>query len=76
MAHCGPPPEPDPSADTCATVCEHYRSLGCEEGEPTPAGAPCEEFCAQLLDSDITVPAECIVESASCDEARACEEIL
>ena len=73
-----PAPEPQPGPiviePTCEDICSHYRELGCTEGDPTPAGEPCEAWCGNALE----VPGfkerfRCIIDASSCDAAGKCE---
>jgi hypothetical protein len=70
-----PPPQPEPGTEaTCATVCEHWRELGCSEGDSTPGGATCEQVCQNVQDSNIVeFDLECKASVKSCDEIDACE---
>lgn len=31
--------------DVCAKMCRHRRAIRCPDGDPTPAGTPCETLC-------------------------------
>ena len=66
----GPAPAPAPSgAFTCATACANLRKQGCDEGQPTDAGATCEDVCTNAGD----LPVACITRAATCDAAENCE---
>jgi len=76
-----PPVEPDPppynpdAAAACDTVCEHWRSLGCEEGDDSPGGEPCDAVCTRVQTSGIiewNLPCRSAIES--CDQIDSCEE--
>lgn len=70
----GPSPAPDvyvppvPPAD-CQRACARLAELGCEEAEPTDAGASCFDVCANArahLDLD------CVTRVATCAEVGSC----
>lgn len=77
---CQPLPNPDPepipppaavdggAPITVEGVCERLRSLGCEEGEPTPAGAPCEKWLASTLEAGLDLHLECLAVVTSCEQ--------
>lgn len=79
-----PPPAPDgavaldveypDSADPCDHACVKLRALGCREGNPTPAGVTCENFCRALQASGpIKLNPQCIVNKVhSCAEIKIC----
>lgn len=68
-----PTPVPPPAPDACGPACERFREFGCPEGQPTPQGAPCEEFCRNAEESGaITLNPLCVLGSQTCDEARRC----
>lgn len=48
LACAGAPPEPKPPEPgrDCKNACSRLRELRCDEGDPTPDGATCEEVCA------------------------------
>jgi hypothetical protein len=74
---CGPTPVPGPAPretpETCASACENFRKLGCEEGDPTPEGKTCEDVCTQAGQSYVGLDTQCVTRATSCEEARACE---
>ena len=46
-----PPPDatdamPRPS---CQAACGRLKAMGCPEGNPTPAGRPCEDVCGAIV---------------------------
>lgn len=73
---CSPPhpaPPPAPGDPTCPAACSHLRELGCEAGQPTQAGEPCEAWCEELE----AMPGPglelgCIATAPSCSAADAC----
>ena len=67
------PPVPAPSSG-CDRACARLRALGCEDAEPTPAGAPCEDVCSNASAPDYSPgwPVDCIASSSSCDAAHDC----
>jgi len=76
-------PKPTPSPDagpvpiyTCEEMCDRYRELGCEEGQPTAFGTKCEDWCNNALNvPGFRARVICIIDDAeSCIEARECEE--
>lgn len=65
-------PEPGTPAD-CARACAHLRSLGCEEGKPTPGGASCEQVCDNVQQSGATaLDLGCVVDAGTCARANGC----
>lgn len=71
-------PEPGPPAPvivdpSCEDACARFAALGCEEAQPTPAGASCAEVCANTQASPAPLDLSCIVRSSSCAQARECE---
>ncbi len=77
-AACGghlPTPRKPARPDLCAAACSHLRDLGCPEGEPTPGGATCEDWCTAVEDSGAaTLNPECLAGVKSCSEVDACVE--
>lgn len=79
--NCDPPPdyptrirpiEAGTPAD-CKAACDHLRSLGCEEGNPTPKGATCEDVCNSVESSGtVTLDPGCVANIAKCEEIDAC----
>ena len=65
-SRCVPAPA-DPTSDPegCANACENLRDLGCEEGEPTDAGASCEDVCLNGMNELYDLP--CLAEVLYCD---------
>lgn len=61
-----PPAVPEPS---CEAVCQHWRDLGCEHAEPSPAGASCEQLCEHF---GYTWDMRCMHGVASCEEIDRC----
>lgn len=74
-AACWPEPLPPEPHTGCSSACERLRALKCEEGDPTPQGAPCEEVCANVerVEYAQNWPTECITRAQSCAQARSCE---
>ena len=80
-AACSSPPKPRPpivvvdaSAPSCASVCDHWRSLGCDESEDTPKGATCEDVCENVQNSGIiNWNLGCRASVDSCDIIDSCE---
>jgi hypothetical protein len=79
-ARCGPPDDPaDPPAPdagdpaSCADACAHLEELGCEEAEPTPEGATCEEVCEAVESSGtVTLNPACVLQIETCEEIDGC----
>lgn len=72
------PPVPLPAPGTedadCFTVCEHLRDLGCEQAEPSPGGASCEDVCDNVQSSGvITWNLSCRASIADCNKLDHCE---
>jgi hypothetical protein len=70
------PEPPSPPTTTCAKVCDHYRGMACEEGDPTPEGHTCEEVCDNLVDSEVPGVEDnlqCVLKTNTCKEAKECE---
>lgn len=68
-----PPVEPEPSASkaSCSTACENQRKLGCVLGQPTAAGSPCEEVCANSVQSGLVGlgwDVEALTKTTQCEE--------
>jgi len=85
-AQCVPPPEPEPTPSPapsveppndgtpCGWTCAAFRRLGCEEGEPTPAGDECEDWCQNGREHgyELARDRECAAGTRTCDEVRDC----
>lgn len=69
-----PPPAALDAGEPCATSCERYRQLGCEEGQPTPNGHSCEEVCnnAATKGIDLAGPSSCTADAGSCEAIETC----
>jgi len=68
-----PAPPPYRPNTSVAEACEHLRTLGCREGQPTPKGATCETVYADVNASGLArFNADCVVVQASCKDALAC----
>lgn len=68
-----PPVPPDPSAVTCADVCERMSKLDCAAAKPTAEGASCLDVCRNVQDSGIVRwDLACMAHAASCDAVDAC----
>jgi len=70
------PDDPPPPAPVCDRACDHYRSMECEEGEPTPEGRPCEEVCNNLMDSEVPGMQEyyeCVLTKDTCPATKECD---
>jgi hypothetical protein len=65
------PPRP-PVTETCANACANLRRLGCPEGEPTEAGASCEQVCDNAQASPAPLPTGCVAQATTCDAATNC----
>lgn len=73
-----PPPNPPVDTDLCGEMCEHLKTLGCEEGEdvynndiPGPVDEPnqsCEDWCAEMQDKGVFINPRCVSKVESCDE--------
>jgi hypothetical protein len=71
-ASCGTiQPVPTPGA-SCATVCQRVRELGCSWSNPTPAGVPCEDVCANAQAFGMTWDLACKTNARTCAEASEC----
>lgn len=58
----------------CGITCQAWARLKCEEGDPSPTlGMTCAQVCEAAESTLETLPHECIQNSDSCEEARACE---
>lgn len=64
------------TATPCEASCYAYRTLGCPEGADTKKGHKCEEVCQNAAANgiDLSGQTSCIVESATCQEVRACSK--
>lgn len=62
------------AAAECRSACDRWRVLSCAEGEPTPGGAPCEDWCsmAEREGIDLAGPRACSERAESCDAVTAC----
>lgn len=60
------PPAPTPTGATCATVCAHASSLGCQYDYPTPGGATCEQVCQHSASVGQPWRLECLSQATSC----------
>lgn len=69
----GEPPRPPSDPEVCAPVCAHLRELGSPAGDPTPAGATCEDVCREVQASQLNaIDGACILGATSREEAEAC----
>ena len=57
-----------PTTPTCATVCDRGAGLGCIWATPTPAGATCEQVCANAEAEDVPWKLACLAEATACDQ--------
>lgn len=80
LVACPPPPEPTPEpepdggAATCASMCQHWAALGCEEAEPSPGGVPCVEVCLNVQGSGVLLwDLECRSRVDRCEDIDECE---
>jgi hypothetical protein len=69
-----PQPQPEPDVDpvpaSCSTACENQRRLGCELGQATPEGHPCEQICENLATGPIVSirwDVGCLSEATDCE---------
>lgn len=66
---CGPlfpdpgPVEPRPGGATCAEMCDHLVSLGCEADV-----VECTTRCDATMDDGLNLHPECVVQVASCSQ--------
>ena len=69
-----PDTEPEASVSKVTKLCNAYRKLGCEEGQPTPEGATCETVVrnAKAEGIDLVGNVTCVTKATTCDEARNC----
>lgn len=72
-AQCQVEPRPD-GPRPCELACANLEHLGCEEAEPTPAGAPCTTWMCHAEAGPVSHNPTCIAESATCEAARECGE--
>lgn len=71
---CGSVLVPSVGEGNCRDACENYSRLGCDEAKPTPAGASCDEVCANMLDlGGFRASLSCVSSADSCERARLCE---
>jgi hypothetical protein len=64
-------------SELCPKMCEHFRELKCEEGDPYydndkpgPADAPnstCEDFCKEQQAKGVNINPSCAMQAPSCD---------
>lgn len=75
IMRCAPHEEPDkpvvPGAG-CEEACDRLSVLGCPEGEPTPAGAPCVEVCENGMAGRYDLA--CVAGIESCQRLQSCEK--
>lgn len=71
LSGCHPSPPQPPAGVDCHAAATRLVQLQCDEGEPTPAGVPVDEWlCATPMSSGRTA---CIAHAADCEAARACK---
>lgn len=71
----GPEPAFDDAGvalDDVRLACRHLRALGCPDGQPTPAGASCEEVMRASLPPVGGVDPKCIARAKTCDQEVTC----
>lgn len=58
----------------CRSACDRWRELSCAEGEPTPGGAVCEDWCsaAEREGIDLVGPRACSAQADSCSAVTEC----
>lgn len=56
-----------PKDTNCPAACQHFRDLGCEEGDPLPDGTTCEKFCEDTQAAGHALRPSCIMTLTSCD---------
>lgn len=70
------PPLDASRLDICAKACRNLRAHGCPDGQPTPAGTPCETVCredrAQSEARLSTRYLECLASLTSCSAEARC----
>jgi hypothetical protein len=73
LADAGSESDAEP-ADDCARDCRLWRAHGCPEGNPTAAGAVCEQVCRNSADAGIDTAHQlsCAEQATSCAAHRAC----
>jgi hypothetical protein len=73
LAACSAPATPHPP--TCSDACDHARELHCSIGDPTPAGATCEDVCASVEAMNLHEarwPIACVLNADTCSEIERC----
>lgn len=58
----------------CELACANLERLGCEEAEPTPAGAPCTTWMCHAEAGPVSHNPTCIAGAPTCEAARECGE--
>lgn len=70
-------PSPEPAKvgypEGCTGACRRLGELLCPEGQPTEAGATCEDVCLSVETSGIaTLKTECVAAAQTCEAVRNC----
>lgn len=70
-----PDEEVDAAAHTpCYLACQRLKALGCQEAQPTAAGATCTQVCSNVQSSGVvSMNPECVARAESCSIARKCQ---
>ena len=59
--------------DSCAPFCEAAQALECPEGEPSPGGVPCVQWCENYHARGYLKPfSECGAAATTVQQMRAC----
>lgn len=73
LAACPSTPAPTPGVSACAAFCDVAASLDCPEGEPSPGGVPCVDWCENYHARGYLKPfSECGAASTNVEQIRAC----
>lgn len=68
-----PAEEPKGEPEACPAACAKLRELGCEEAEPTPNGATCEDVCKSIETSNlVSVGPACVARAETCESVGEC----
>lgn len=61
------------SGSACAQSCAVLQFVGCEEGNATPKGEPCDSVCSTAQGfPGLSLPTACVAKARSIDEVRRC----
>lgn len=81
-----PQPPVPPDTDLCGAMCQHFRDLKCEEGQPLydsdlpgPRGTPnlsCEAFCQKTHQSGVYLNPTCELKITACSQIESARQKL